>query len=643
MRRYKGRDRLELSSLRHQQRNWSSGSKTSREAPAQKPSSSSPFRQLLSAVWKAFKMFHHLCLVIALTGAAVAEICTVTGPTVIDFQGFLNNVVDRCGHSLMSDTDAGFEVLAHFLERRRKDVSFVDSVTLSVAGSGDIVLQQGGRVLVNGAVVSLSKTVKNFFGIDIYEDETGVTAEHITSEYTVTVFFDGTTAQISTDEPHNSTLTGLCVDSRDISSPASCKLHTEAPDSSVNCAAVIKRCNMLTKHSFASCNADVDPTPYMQACQATMCRYPLQDALITQFLWAYARACGLNGHSELGDWWTKAECSPPKAYCRDVICTDHEFCGWKFSGEPACLCRAEFASKYKESNTLGEPTVCKHSSASLTLAKCLMEERGIDYKDLHLNDQRCRGKLDRKSNMVTFNFNTEKLCGAEITYNNNEINYTNAIMSQNTTDLIVRHDQVFIEFSCFNSQPELKSVSFRVKDNSYVSTVKSGEWTYNVSMTPYIDEKCSKAVATDTDVKLDQKVWVELRTKGLDAKRIAVVTKSCWATSEPNPDSTPRYDLIVDGCANPDDGTVHVKGNGVGTSNLFSFNMFEFTRHPDNVYLHCQLQLCIIKDNICVPTVSMVTLTERQAADLHADLSPDAERREGTSSFPAAVMTHSWN
>lgn len=80
-------------------------------------------------------------------GTAGAITCTVTGPTVIDFQGRLNNVTDRCAYTLLSDL--GVEVFASFQERRRRDVSFVDSVTLAV-GSGDaVILEQGGRVLVS--------------------------------------------------------------------------------------------------------------------------------------------------------------------------------------------------------------------------------------------------------------------------------------------------------------------------------------------------------------------------------------------------------------------------------------------------------------------------------------------------------------
>lgn len=80
------------------------------------------------------------------TGAATAKICTVTGPTVIDFSGKLNAVKDRCAYTLMENEE--FSIVANFRDRRRRDVSFVDSVTLKFTGD-TYDLQQGGRVVVS--------------------------------------------------------------------------------------------------------------------------------------------------------------------------------------------------------------------------------------------------------------------------------------------------------------------------------------------------------------------------------------------------------------------------------------------------------------------------------------------------------------
>lgn len=59
--------------------------------------------------------------------------------------------------------------------------------------------------------------------------------------------------------------------------------------------------------------------------------------------------------------------------------------------------------------------------------------------------------------------------------------------------------------------------------------------------------------------------------------------------------------LLLCSCSNTADQTVKVMGNGLGTSNYFSFNMFEFSGKSDVVYLHCKLNLCAKKGNTCAP------------------------------------------
>lgn len=63
----------------------------------------------------------------------------------------------------------------------------------------------------------------------------------------------------------------------------------------------------------------------------------------------------------------------------------------------------------------GELTVCEQKSASLTLAGCLLEDKGIDYSILHLNDQTCKGEMDNLTHMVTFRFDSRNTCGTVVT------------------------------------------------------------------------------------------------------------------------------------------------------------------------------------------------------------------------------------
>lgn len=58
--------------------------------------------------------------------------------------------------------------------------------------------------------------------------------------------------------------------------------------------------------------------------------------------------------------------------------------------------------------------VCRQKSASLTLAKCLLEDKGIDPSVLHLNDEACTGEVDTLTHMVMFSFNGTRPCGTVV-------------------------------------------------------------------------------------------------------------------------------------------------------------------------------------------------------------------------------------
>uniref|UniRef100_A0A3Q2DAL5 Alpha-tectorin-like n=1 Tax=Cyprinodon variegatus TaxID=28743 RepID=A0A3Q2DAL5_CYPVA len=529
-------------------------------------------------------------------------VCTVTGPALIDFHGLLTSVRDRCTYSLLSLPSApDFQVLANFQERHRKDVSFLDSVTLRLDGPGvQIHLKQGGRVQVNDAPLSLSTSAQMVHGVELSKDLTGVTARVSVSNFTIYVFFDGYTMQIHLQGPVGSALHGLCENSSrslaDLrvpeSNPDSCLIqYNDTEESMINCTKMTEHCNLLKKEPFASC--DINPEPYITACTTTLCSYPDRDALKCQFLEAYARTCKLQRNATLVDWRSKAKCS----FCQDRTCSDHEFCGEKsVGGDNRCFCRAIFASKYRDQNALGDPTVCNQTSGSLTLVNCLLEDEGLDYIALHLKDPTCRGHMDEETHLVTFSFSDINRCGTEVMSSNNQIIYQNTISNHNSSSsIITRKDQVFIDFSCVYMKEAMKA--FKVR--SRFST--SGVWNYTLTMKAYTDAARTRPVDSNTEVRLDEKIWVELKTEGLDGDLISVVTESCWATNQESETGSLRYDLIKNGCANPADPTVTVEGNGEGTSSYFSFNMFQFSGKSGNIYLHCKLQLCIKQGNSCIP------------------------------------------
>ncbi|XP_035984818.1 uncharacterized protein LOC110367112 isoform X3 [Fundulus heteroclitus] len=547
------------------------------------------------------------------SGSPLGSSCTVTGPAVIGFQGQQSSVKDRCSYSLLRIPSVpGFQVLARFQERRRRDVSFLDSVTLRLDGPGaHIHLKQGGRVLLDDSPLTLNSSVQTVGGVKLSKDQTGVTAKVSLSNFTASVFFDGSSALIHLEGSAGQSLQGLCGSSSSSVSEerlsednsTSCEMqYSDSNDSTIDCTKMTERCNLLKEAPFSSCH--IDPEPFITACTHTLCSYPDLDGLRCQFLEAYARACSLESNGTLEDWRSKAECSPPGGFCQDRTCSDHEFCGEKSAGgESRCFCRAIFASKYREIKSFGDPAICSQSSASLTLVGCLLEDEGLDYSALQLKEPTCKGQIDERTHMVTFTFNSTNLCGTEVTTSNSQTIYRNTIMSQNlSSDGITRQDQVYIDFSCIETEPDTDTVAFRIKDSAVVHVISSGPWNYSLTMKAFMDAGRTQAVDLNTEVRLNQKIWVELDTEGLNEDLVAVVTDSCWATDRASPTAGRRYYLIKNGCPNSEDQTVKVEGNGEGTSNFFSFNMFQFSGSSAEVYLHCKLQLCVKQGNVCIPT-----------------------------------------
>ncbi|KAF3698341.1 Alpha-tectorin Precursor [Channa argus] len=529
--------------------------------------------------------------------------CTLVGPTVIDFNGNVAYVEDRCAYVVLSDlSDPDYRVIATFQERRRKDVSFLDSFIVEGPGV-QINLKQDGIFRLGDTSITSEELSQLIPGMQFDLDQNGRLSTFSMFNYTFTFFFDGTMAQFSFSAPTQElSLQGLCGNSSeslselrvsDLSAGGCEILYNDATDSSINCTTATEFCRRLLEDTFSSCHSFVDPMPYISACIDTLCSYPSVDGVNCEFFGAYVRACSLHGINTANDWSSVADCSLPPPFCQGRTCTPNEFCAEGLnSGETSCFCRALFASKYRETNTLGSPTVCGPKTASLTLVGCLLEEKGIDYSALHLFDPTCRGQIDEQTHNVTFSYDNINTCGTKVTANGSQIIYLNAVTNlSNPNDIITRSDQVYINFTCIQTQPDDKTVSFKIKDSSVIVHVTSEIWNYTLTMNAYTDPKHTKLLNPDSEVLLDQRIWVELNSYELDDNLIKLVTNSCWASPNPSPNGDLKYDLIVNGC--PNDPTVTVLENGQGTTNSFAFKMFRFIGYRGEIYLHCQVQLCI--------------------------------------------------
>ncbi|XP_077463320.1 alpha-tectorin-like [Stigmatopora argus] len=551
---------------------------------------------------------------------ATYHVCTVTSGQVIHFSGQVSSVMDRCLYSVLEPVDNSFVLLAAFEDRRSQTLTFLDRLELVLPKSNDKVsLESSGRVRLNDQIQTLSTNATEVVnGVMLSKDWTGVNLAIPNSD--VKIFFDGSTAYIKV--PDGAALQGLCGDTASSPKPVSdsrsilgCEIMPGGDSFPVNRAAGSERCSLLASEKFAKCHDKVPVEPFIQACNLTLSQYPMVDNLNCQYFEAYAQVCKMQYDIGIEGWRSSFGCQKEnnQSYCQDHKCNTNEFCGEsKFKGT-TCLCRAIYASEYHSKNTLGDSPTCQENRGSVSLIGCLLEERGINYNLLHLNNENCTGQRDSDTHLVTFSFDSNDTCRTETERNDTFVVFKNSIVSgrANKNSLITRN-KFQLDITCTYKKPQIQTLLLHVKTTSMVRQLISESHNYTLVMQAYTDSARQMPMEPDTQLELNQQIWIELSADKLNGELMKLVTESCFVTEKPSPNDTVKYDLIIQGCPNPEDGTVETHNNGVGNSNYFSFQMFQFL-NSTSFYLHCNVNLC--QNSECEPTCNDISNRRRRALE----------------------------
>ncbi|XP_067345254.1 alpha-tectorin-like isoform X2 [Channa argus] len=560
--------------------------------------------------------------------------CTVWGdPHYITFDGALAHFQGTCSYIITESVSHGtndtwFQVAATNNHRGNNLVSFVSAVEIYLSNEPESVYVHIGpnkRVKINGSEVSLPTTAGSL--AQVVRRGSNIVVDAVD----LIVQFDGqSTLLVRIGQNHENRVTGMCGNFNN--DPADDKVlpngtlaqndndfgHSwKSPTSQPGCGSTddegvdglddcpfrleySELCSVITNTSgpFGACHLHFDPEPFFIACMFDLCLYTPANGMLCSAVSAYEETClalGLN----IPEWRPALHCAETDP-CEQLDCTEYEWCGEK-DGIYGCFCDEHHHRPNNES--YDSSITCVSSSGTMSLSRCQLFEAGFHASALHLREHSCNGTL--QDGQLVFHFNNEdKQCGTVLRSNGTHFIYENAI--QGDVDphegLISREKSIHLEFSC--EYPLAQALSMDVGINPLESIVRkklpSGEGRYHLRMIPYEDPAFHSPLTRNRnlEMEIDQRLYIEMQTEGVDERQISTILDSCWATPFNDASYPVRWDLIIAECPNPADGTVELIQNGISTVARFSFRMFTFTNFS-TIYLHCQVHLCLLRHNNC--------------------------------------------
>uniref|UniRef100_A0A8C6TLE7 Zona pellucida protein AX 1 n=1 Tax=Neogobius melanostomus TaxID=47308 RepID=A0A8C6TLE7_9GOBI len=219
---------------------------------------------------------------------------------------------------------------------------------------------------------------------------------------------------------------------------------------------------------------------------------------------------------------------------------------------------------------------------------------------LRLRDRSCRPLLTSERS-VLFSFTVDS-CGTSRKFVDNYVVYENEISLDHrgwgnpTTDPEYRQ-----HVSCYYKVDRSVVVGFGLGPSSTpVAEVGNGQMAVHMTILVLWPEDFPLPKF------LQEPVFVDVSLLSSDP-RLELILQDCWATNSPDRSSVPRWDLIVDTCANPEDLYLtellpvlsDVRGRLPAHIKRFVIKMFTFTQESipsDQIHIHCDTVICNTND-----------------------------------------------
>lgn len=235
---------------------------------------------------------------------------------------------------------------------------------------------------------------------------------------------------------------------------------------------------------------------------------------------------------------------------------------------------------------------CLQNNMVIAIPKTLL--RGADREHIRALDVDCQAS----ENLTHFFLDVPLTgCGTKSRHANSSVIYSNeALPVPAMAEDVVSHVPDFrIPFHCYyDSEGLVTGVGLMPRSKKVVLSQKGfGKFTLKLDLYPDI-RFVGPYTQDDFPVtkKLSERIYFEASVDTID-HRLTILARDCYATPNPETNSSPKYWIIQNGCKLDETLEYHPANK---KSERFSLKSFTFIGEHAFVFVHCHVRICNVSD-----------------------------------------------
>lgn len=275
---------------------------------------------------------------------------------------------------------------------------------------------------------------------------------------------------------------------------------------------------------------------------------------------------------------------------------------------------------------------CDPQRVSIHFPKCAFDVNFIPELYLSAIDSissaaethaKCQPFINAKDDTVSFVVDGDlTACGMAHENNGTHLIYQNAVHIQEDeyVGIIRRRKETIVDFACTFTESLLASQDKGIYGVSSSTDIVLPEMmgVATIMIDAYEDENFQKQITIDSVIRTPAPIYVRVWLH--EMSKFNIHLDKCWATAQPNGDSTPMYEFISDGCGlqeELDNLTLDIIRSGAYGMAIFKLDSFTWSGLSDSqIHIHCNVELCDPNAGYCGETCNDgVNLRRRRHTD----------------------------